>query len=441
MRQQDSWRVLARGFCIVLDLLLLGLFVATTPAYFAQLMIACPAASATCGTGQLYVDNIGALHTLGLSLNGYAALIVSFVCLSELLCVIVAALLLWRKADNWSALVVAVMLVGLGTSYSTPNAAVVRPFFGPVLATPIAHIADYFGALALPLIFSLFPNGHFVPRWTRWLVLLMLCFGVVIVSFPEPPAQIRFLSPLLWIVSICCLFGAQIYRYRYVSSLVERQQTKWVLFGFAVVLSSFFVLLLPELIFPSLARSASPYVIFDNIINTFNLTLPLALTFVVAIFRYRLYDIDLLINRTLVYSMLTATLVFMYLAIVLGLQWLLNVFTGQVSPLTHTPVVVVASTLTIAALFQPLRRSIQTIIDRRFYRSKYDAARTVASFSEALQSEVNLEQLREHLITVVEETMRPTHVSLWLRSAESSAEITKEQKTRLLPRIEDHERK
>jgi hypothetical protein len=128
-----------------------------------------------------------------------------------------------------------------------------------------------------------------------------------------------------------------------------------------------------------------------------------------------LWDIDILINRTWVYGTLTVSLALVYVGLVIGLQALIRLFTGQVS---QSPVIIVASTLAIYALFQPLRQRIQAIIDRRFYRRKYDAAKTVEAFSATLRSEVDLGQLRVHLLDVVEETMQPTFVSLWVRPPE-----------------------
>jgi len=139
-------------------------------------------------------------------------------------------------------------------------------------------------------------------------------------------------------------------------------------------------------------------------------TIGIPLSMGVAILRYRLYDIDRIINRTLVYGVLTVTLVLAYLGGVVGLQYVLHTLTGQECQLAS-----VASTLASAALFNPLRRRIQEIVDRRFYRKKYNTARTLADFSARLRDETNLESLGEGLMGVVWETMQPTHASLWLR--------------------------
>jgi hypothetical protein len=130
----------------------------------------------------------------------------------------------------------------------------------------------------------------------------------------------------------------------------------------------------------------------------------------IAIFRYRLYEIDILINRTLVYAPLTALLVVLYFVVIVVLQSVFVALTGEQSTLA-----VVASTLLIAALFTPLRRRIQSFIDRRFYRRKYDARKTLEDFSARLREETNLEALNKELVGVVSETMRPAHVSLWLQ--------------------------
>ena len=146
-----------------------------------------------------------------------------------------------------------------------------------------------------------------------------------------------------------------------------------------------------------------------------------------AILSAHLWDIDVIINRTLVYGALTASLALLYVALVIVLQFLLRGLTGG------NQLAIVASTLAIAAMFQPLRQSIQTIIDRRFYRRKYDAARTLEAFTATLRNEVDLNHLREQVLSVVEETMQPTHASLWLLDTKEPWTV----KTRKLPLIDE----
>jgi hypothetical protein len=176
---------------------------------------------------------------------------------------------------------------------------------------------------------------------------------------------------------------------------IERQQMKW--FVYAVV---------PMLLIPT--DGFLPGIISSVALGVVLIGLPTAIG--IAVLRYRLYEIDILINRTLVYGSLTATLVGVYVGSIIVLQGLLRAFTGQESQLA-----IVASTLAVAALFNPLRRRIQSFIDRRFYRSKYDARKTLDAFSAQLRNETDLEALSDELVGVVTETMQPAHVSLWLR--------------------------
>jgi len=209
-----------------------------------------------------------------------------------------------------------------------------------------------------------------------------------------------------------------------VSNLVQRQQTKWVVYGLTANIVVVVPGLLLTLFFP---RSLYPLV-FTLVFNCALFLYPF--TMGVAILRYRLWEIDVLINRTLVYGSLTVILTGVYVGLVIGLQELLRGIINQGSG-----VAIVISTLAIYALFQPLRRRIQRIIDRRFYRSKYDAAKTMAAFSATLRQEVDLDQLREHLLAVVQQTMQPAHVSLWLRPPEPS----RKRKTWLLARSDEQE--
>ena len=189
---------------------------------------------------------------------------------------------------------------------------------------------------------------------------------------------------------------------------IERQQIKWLIYASAMLSGA---LILKDTVFSPLGRTPWGLWVGYLLVAVGGLGGPIAIG--IAILRYRLYEIDTLINRALVYGSLTAMLVAVYFGGIVVLQTVFLTLTGQ----QQLPqLVVVASTLLIAALFNPMRRRIQSFIDRRFYRRKYDARKTLEAFSTKLRDETDLKALRSDLVEVVRETMHPAHVSLWLRS-------------------------
>jgi uncharacterized membrane protein YidH (DUF202 family) len=209
------------------------------------------------------------------------------------------------------------------------------------------------------------------------------------------------LTVLLFVASICC--GASLIARARRASGVERQQIKWL--GYAAILCIAFILFLVVVIF-ALGGNVSGYVFYVPLVAIAGAT-------GISILRYRLFDIDVLINRTLVYGSLTAILVGFYFVGVVGAQALINALTGQNEQ--QSPILIVITTLLVAALFQPLRQRIQRFIDRRFYRSRYDARKMLDKFGASLRSEVELSRLTSSLLDTIETTMHPAHVSLWLR--------------------------
>jgi hypothetical protein len=206
------------------------------------------------------------------------------------------------------------------------------------------------------------------------------------------------------------------------ASPIQRQQIKWLLYGFvpAIVLPlclSLYMTFVPSLNQPGAYLFNTPHsflmMVALPLYRFWYLPVPFCVG--IALLRYRLWDIDTLINKTLVYGSLTALLAGVYAGLIICLESLAGLISGQAA---SNPPVLVVSTLAIAALFVPVRRRIQALIDRRFYRRKYDAEKTLAAFSSTLRNEVDLIQVREQLLGIVEETMQPAHVSLWLRSPE-----------------------
>jgi hypothetical protein len=188
---------------------------------------------------------------------------------------------------------------------------------------------------------------------------------------------------------------------------VERQQIKWLLYAGAIFFGGN---VLKNTVFSPLGEASWGLLVGYLLVAVGGLGGPIAIG--IAILRYRLYDIDIVINRTLVYGALTVLLAVVYFGGVTATEAIFRALTGQVE---QPQLAVVVSTLVIAALFNPLRRRIQSFIDRRFYRSKYDARKTLEAFSAKLRDETDLDALSDDLVGVVRETMQPSHVSLWLR--------------------------
>jgi hypothetical protein len=223
---------------------------------------------------------------------------------------------------------------------------------------------------------------------------------------------------LLPLLPLCMLASALslVLRYRR-SGGEERQQIKWMAFAASVVAVLYAMAMIASLAFPEESWTTAGSVWWLNlltyvVLSSFTLV-PIAVG--IAVLKYRLYDIDLLINRALVYGSLTILLALVYFGGVVGLQAALRGITGQESTLA-----IVASTLAIAALFNPLRRRVQAFVDRRFYRRKYDAAKTLAAFNARLREETDLDTLGRDLMGVVRDAIQPEHVSLWLRSDTAS---------------------
>jgi hypothetical protein len=272
-------------------------------------------------------------------------------------------------------------------------------------------------SLAATLTLLLFPTGRLPSprwRWVPWAVAAAIALMVLPQAVPAQIAGGRVLLleelGLLFIV-VCMIASASslVLRFRRAGGQ-ERQQLKWLTYA-AVV---FIVIFVSSLFVPQAVRASELWPVASlALLLTVYPSIPVAVG--IAVLRHRLYDIDIIINRTLVYGSLTAMLVVLYFGGIVVLQRVFVLLTGQGSTLA-----VVASTLLIAALFNPLRGRVQALVDRRFYRRKYDAAKTLEAFSARLREETDLDTLTDDLVGVVGETMQPAHVSLWLRPETAS---------------------
>ncbi len=410
-RLRGRWLLIARAAWLAWAVLVVGLLVASRPANFEYYRTVCT--QAACADDQLTPERAQALQALGLSVDFYAAYTIALDGIFAAVHFAIALVIFARRSDDWLALFVAFTLVTFGmVTYAgslDQLAAGHSAWWLPV------QFISFIGSVSILIFFYLFPNGQFVPRWTRWLAILWIVEEAPRYFFPDSPFS-RATWPLLLAGLVFMGFVgtglfAQVYRYRRVSGPTQRQQTKWVVFGVTAALGGFFGLGLLFGIIPSLERNLLTWLAVGTAIFLSLLLIPLSIG--LAILRSRLWDIDLIIRRTLIYSALTGALALTYFASVVLLQALFRAITGQ----GQNQLITVASTLTIAALFAPLRRRVQDGIDRRFYRKKYDAAKTLAAFAATCRDETDLDKLTASLINVVQETMQPEHVSLWLRAS------------------------
>ena len=357
---------------------------------------------------------------------------------------VVGALIASKRPENpigWICLIVGLfwMLFGMEEgigAYASARFGQVRPSLTiealnqGIWALPVGLLGIY--------MILLFPDGKLPSR--RWRPLAWISgalIALICVTFPLSPGPLgehpgysnplgqEWLSPFVdvWefvvlLLPLCILASALSLIFRYRRSGGEaREQIRWLAFAACFVAATYLGGLLARFLFaPESLKAGVPepswVSLIDSLSSLIYASIPTAIGF--AVLRYRLYDIDIIINRALVYGSLTVTLVVVYLGGVISLQGLFRAVTGQRSQLT-----IVAITLAIAAFFNPARRRLQAFIERRFYRRKYDARKTLETFSAKLRDETDLEALSEELAGVVGETMQPAHVSIWLRPDEA----------------------
>ena len=414
---------IARTIWILIAIIDVVTLVLSIPAMAIQVHLAClDPTRATCSEYQLFPVQMATARFFGISLNAYTAYTLICDLLITLLLLITGALIFWHRSAERMGLFVSILLItfgGLGVDVVHINALSVFSSSSGLLFL-IYNFLNIFGGIiallqwpALGLFFCIFPDGRFVPRWS-WILpgLFLVQFGFYVLP---PPWNFLNWPPLLQLLEELLVYGStittQIYRYVFVASPMQRQQIKWLMLGFALTV---FVFLPLESILQAQALH-DPYSLIPLSVpfTTMLDYLPIPLSISIALLRYQLWDIDILINRALVYGLLTLVLALVYAGLVFGAQTLLVGIIGH-----NDGIVIIGSTLILAVLFQPLRYRIQQVIDRRFYRRKYDAAKTLATFSTTLRQEVDLDDLSRQLVAVVQEAMQPAHVSLWLRRLE-----------------------
>jgi hypothetical protein len=336
----------------------------------------------------------------------------------------IAIVIIRRARWQWFAWFTAFLIVFLGEYSLGEQMQAVQ-----LISIQFYGLNAIFWCLAL-LYFFLFPNGIAVPWHLAWLVIGLVIYHFFIqvgtvIAYVAPEFALRFNLPnwgnpaFAWpvLANFVIILACQMHRYRRVSTPGERQQTKWFLAGFALT-----VAMIPLSVYVDASG-------LDGFLNDFadlTLWLPVYFGLAIAITRYRLFDLDILIRRTLVYSLLSGLLGLVYFGGVALFQAILTadrglLTAGEAVSGQPSAVVIVITTLAIAALFNPLRRRIQDFIDRRFYRRKYDAEKALAEFAAAARSEMDLQLLSSKLVDVVQQTVQPESARLWLARRQEGA--------------------
>lgn len=408
--------LILRAGWMILVFLIVGLWIAGTFFLIRDSFPDC--IEIPCDNIDITVRDLEAAVDIGIPpglIDSAAKVLGSLSILSSLFYFMIAGIIFWRMSEDWLGMLVSITLVFLGGIFFTSsNDALIRAF--PDLR-PLLDLIQLFGVTALMAIFLLFPDGQFVPRWFAWV------FGAAVVLFlvSEISSVVGEASEPLEILSFLFLIliapANQIYRYVRISTPVAQQQTKWVVLGLVSALVLIITWMMVGAFYPPDQPSSSrliALVIAVPIIAFLGLLLPL--TFAVSILRYRLWDIDIIFNRGLIYGTLTILLALIYFGSITILQNLFTILTGQ-----QSPIALVISTLIIAALFQPLYRRVQELINRRFYRGKYDAGKILTDFASTARDEVDLDRLTTALMMAVDESLQPATISLWLQHPSESS--------------------
>jgi hypothetical protein len=397
LRLQGRRLLLARTTSMTLAMVAFGLFLAAIPLRYLELSHPSPALQR------------GLAH-LSVSVGFYRGYALVFDILLVGTYTAVAAVLFWRRSNEWMALFVACFLVVFKvtqqpTLYALADAS-------PVWIIPISLLTTA-GWIGLNLFFLLFPSGQFVPRWTRWLAPVPICYVILWrlpAQVPLYPANWPF--PLVAAVEVGTLslnLFAQVYRYRRVSDQVQRQQTRWVLFAAVLTLVATGGTNLLSLFFPALMQSGSWYDLFGpSLVAPFALLIPIALG--IAILHYHLWDIDVIINRTLVYGALTTCIVGMYILVV-G-------YLGALFRTGNTLLISLVATGLVAVLFQPLRGYLQGRVNRLMYKERDTPYKVIARLGQRLEATFAPETVLPTIVETVAQSLKLPYVAIALKQGD-----------------------
>ncbi len=402
---RGRWLTLARAAWVTIALLTAILFLAGVPASFEYLQTACT--EPTCDGPQPTPSMVRELSRLGLSVSLYAAFLVALDVVFALVCFALSGLIVWHRPTSQPPMLAALALITFG-AVTFPNVLNVLAEARPAFALPVA-VAGYAGHVSFLMLFYLFPDGSFVPRWTRPLALLWAVLGIPRYFAPGTPLDLH-ASPAGFVPMYLGFLGtaifAQVYRYRRVSRHDQRQQTKWVVFGFVAAMFTFLVfILVGSTLPPSLDENPFGFLVANAIMYLSMLLIPV--TIGIAILRYRLWEIDVIINRTLVYGSLTGIVIGLYVLIVGGLGAILQARGNLVISLVATGLIAVA--------FQPLRDRLQRTVNRLMYGEREEPYRIIARLGRRLEATLNPLEVLQTIVHTLSEALRLPYAAIELK--------------------------
>jgi signal transduction histidine kinase len=407
--------LVARTVWTILTVLVVGVFLASVPAAYSEYTSVCKAGAECRPYWRIAPEDLRALRDLGLSVDSYAAYRLAADIFYGLCFWAVGAVIFWRKSDNWVALFISLMLITFGALNVIELASGAGPTF-----TAANAILNFIGYVSFVVAFYIFPDGRFVPGWTRWLVILWGLYVGSVYFLPEYSPFHPRAWPLLSVPIAVVLFGslvfAQAYRYRRISGPVERQQTKWVVLGFTAAITGVVLVILPAMVYPELLQPGVPkvlYALFElTATNLALLLIPLSIG--VAILRYRLWDVDVIINRTLVYGTLTVSVAGIYVLIVGSLDAILQA-RGSLA-------VSIPAAGVVAILFAPLRQRLQRGVNRLMYGERDEPYGVLSRLGERLDATLEPASVLPTIVETVAGALKLPYVAISM-ARESGFEV------------------
>jgi signal transduction histidine kinase len=409
-RLRGRYLLIARAAWVVVAVLAVGLFVAGIPAEFVQLQVPCP--TAVCSTGQLPPAGLRSLEELGLSLDFFAAYSVAMDVVFATVYGAIAALIFWRKSDDRMALFVSLALLTFGTATFTLSMAALAARH-PAWEIPVSFL-HFLGAATFGLFLYLFPDGRFVPRWVRWAVLVWLAWQLAEHFFPrwvsDPNLWQNWTETVVWLGALGTVIYSQIHRYRHTSNAVQRQQIKWVVFGITSAFAGFLGISM------ALAASGaevptSPGTLVAYLVGYmffgYLAVLLIPVTIGIAMLRYHLFDVDLVINRALVYGTLTASVVGLYVLVVGSLGMLLQTRENFVVSLLAAGLV--------AVMFAPLRNRLQRGINHLMYGERDEPYTVLSRLGQRLEATLAPDAALRTIVETVAQALKLPYAAITLK--------------------------